>query len=172
MRYHYGFTLLEMIVALGVFSIVILTTSSGFLSLLNAERKAAAKIEIEDNLRFALEVMAKEIRTGRNYTDPGIQPISDFSFVNANNEMITYRLSAQERIIKVIAREEAATEILPLSSEHIKVENLGFWVRGAGVGGADGQPMVTITITAKTLGQKITSEFNLQTTVSQRQRDL
>ncbi len=58
-----GFTLIEMLVAIGIFSIVISIATGGFVSSLRTERQAAALISAQSNASLVLEQMAREIRT-------------------------------------------------------------------------------------------------------------
>lgn len=62
-----GFTLLEMIVAVGVFAMLASLSVGSLLMLTGAQRKAASLQSIQDNLRFALEAMSKDIRFGDQY---------------------------------------------------------------------------------------------------------
>ena len=152
-----GFTLLEMIVSLWVFSTVMLISTSAFLSLISVERRAAALVNIQDNLRFALEVMAKEIRTGTNYSS--LSPFTSFSFTNAKGENVTYQLDTANNLIE---KSTGGGAFLPLTSSQIAVNHLRFDVT------TTGQPWVTITMKATAQLQTTILEFNLQTTVSQR----
>lgn len=62
-----GFTLIEMIVSLGVFSVVI-TIAVGALLILIANSKQLQKEQgVMTNLSFALDSMTREIRTGTKY---------------------------------------------------------------------------------------------------------
>lgn len=148
-----------MIVALWVFSVVILISTSAFLSLISVERRAAAAANIQNNLRFALEVMAKEIRTGTNYISP--HPFISFSFTNAKGENVDYRLDTTNNLIEKSS--DGGVSFLPLTSGQIRVDDLKFYIVGP-----PGQPRVTITMKATTQLQTTAPEFNLQTTVSQR----
>lgn len=66
-KFKKGFTLIEMIVVLGAFTFVITISLSSFLAILNAQKKSIAIENVQENLRFALEMMLKEIRTGTSY---------------------------------------------------------------------------------------------------------
>ena len=63
----HGFTLIEMIVAVGLFSIVMLVSISALLSLVDANRKAQALQSVMNNLNIAVDGMVREIREGSNY---------------------------------------------------------------------------------------------------------
>ena len=72
-----GFTLLEMIVAVGVFALLTSLSVGSLLMLTGTQKKAASLQSIQDNLRFALEAISKDIRFGDQYycsdnpQDPG-----------------------------------------------------------------------------------------------------
>src|SRR3989338_7081181 len=63
-RRNSGFTLLEMIVSMGIFSIVMLMSVSVVIMAQNAQVKARNMQNVQDNVRFVLEFMNKELRTG------------------------------------------------------------------------------------------------------------
>src|SRR5262245_61681011 len=71
-RQRGGFTLIEVIVAIGVFSILFAIAAGGFLSALRAERQAAALLAAESNASIALERIAREIRTGYYFCENAI----------------------------------------------------------------------------------------------------
>jgi len=62
-----GFTLIEMIVSLGVFSVVVTTAVGAILVLISTNQQLQAEQSVMTNLAFALDTMTREIRTGYNY---------------------------------------------------------------------------------------------------------
>lgn len=167
-----GFTLLEMIAALGVFSVVIVIFSSTFLSLLNAERRAQASAGVQDNLRFALEVMSKEIRTGTDYPAPGTYESITFTNRHDPPQRVTYRLNefadeqcSQEHpcIGKKVcdASGSNCSGFLPLTSDQISIDRLRFIRSGI-------QPRIQIVVNGRAKIQNVETKLNVQTTVSQR----
>ena len=67
-----GFTLVEVLVAIGLFSIVVAIGMGGFVQALRTQREIAALISAQSNASVALEQMAREIRTGYLFCDlPG-----------------------------------------------------------------------------------------------------
>lgn len=66
-RTQLGFTLVEMIVALAVFSVVITIAVGALLSLIASNEQLQNEQSVMTNLSFALDSMAREIRTGTNY---------------------------------------------------------------------------------------------------------
>lgn len=59
-----GFTLLELIVSMGIFLVVITAAVSAFLNVNDIEKKMSAFRAANDNINFAMETMAREIRGG------------------------------------------------------------------------------------------------------------
>jgi prepilin-type N-terminal cleavage/methylation domain-containing protein len=62
-----GFTLIEIIVSLGVFSVVITIAVGALLMLVAANDQLQSEQAVMTNLSFALDSMTREIRTGTNY---------------------------------------------------------------------------------------------------------
>ena len=62
-----GFTLIEMLVSLALFTIVITITMGAFLSLIGNSGRLQNEQTIMTSLTFALDSMTREIRTGTEY---------------------------------------------------------------------------------------------------------
>lgn len=62
-----GFTLIEIMVSVAIFSVVMVIALGALLSISAAERKAETLKSVMTNLNFALEGMSRTIRTGLNY---------------------------------------------------------------------------------------------------------
>lgn len=62
-----GFTLVEMMVAVGLFAIVMLVTTSVILSVINGNRKVQSINSVVNNLNFSIESMVRDIKTGYWY---------------------------------------------------------------------------------------------------------
>lgn len=62
-----GFTLIEMIVSLGIFAIVITVSVGALLMLIATNNQLQSKQNVMTNLSFALDSMTREIRTGSRY---------------------------------------------------------------------------------------------------------
>ncbi len=169
-----GFTLLEMIVALGVFAIAALISVSSLLALTDAQGKAFAIENSYDNLRFVVEAMAKDLRTGTLYycgTSPDDIPAipvsqpcvgggQSLTYKNAGEEIIAYRI-LNNKIEKFVD----GNLIGAMTSDDLTIEQLVFYV----ISGSGLQPRITITMRGSAGLGREKSTFNLQTTVSQRQ---
>jgi prepilin-type N-terminal cleavage/methylation domain-containing protein len=172
-----GFTLLEMIVSLGVFSAAILIILGAILSINDAQKKMINIQAVEDNLRFALDTMSREIRTGSVYNCEGGGSASDcpagspiFAFDSISGGRIIYRWNSVNKSIE--ESEDNGSTYYPITGNDLKIEKLTFYVFGTGTIDFK-QPRVTMIIKAFAGEERIKtrSEFNIQTTVTQRELD-
>ncbi|MBI2609849.1 type II secretion system protein [Candidatus Giovannonibacteria bacterium] len=190
-----GFTLFEMIVAVGIFALVMVIALGTIFSILDAQRKAIALQTAYDNLRFAMESMSKEIRTGTGFhcgidlsdisdTPENCPPGGDgtpigvsFTFTNARDVIVTYQIW-QGQIIRIQGLSAAckSDNTCPkITSTDVDMTSpngrLNFFVTGAGEDSK--QPQVIILLEGTVVGakSKATSKLELQTTISQRQID-
>ena len=65
-----GFTLVELLIAVGIFSIVILAVTGIFLSLNSVQRQIRDKENVLDQLRFAVDLFGQEILSGSAFPNP------------------------------------------------------------------------------------------------------
>jgi prepilin-type N-terminal cleavage/methylation domain-containing protein len=73
-----GFTLVELLVAIALFSILVAIAAGGFVRALRTEREVASMMSAESNISIALEEMTREMRTGYLFChDPGSNAQSD-----------------------------------------------------------------------------------------------
>ncbi len=162
-----GFTLIEMIIALGVFTVVVLLSLGTILALNSAQKKAINLQNVHDNIRFALETMAKEIRRGGNYSGSCGWPAgcTTFSFQQTlTTDPITYRLQSG-----VVERSFAGGPFLPLTDPKRAVTKLTFLVGGSG---PLEQRRVTIIMEVESglvSQQKEKAKLQMQTTVSKQE---
>ncbi len=62
-----GFSLIEMIVSLGVFSVIITISMGALLMIISSSQQLQKEQNVMTNLSFALDSMTREIRTGSKY---------------------------------------------------------------------------------------------------------
>lgn len=179
-----GFTLLEMLISIGIFSILVIASVGITLGVSNAHIKASNVQSVLDNTRFSLELMSKEIRTGANFTNTGITcgalTNQIIKFDSTSGRRIYFLDSIQKKIkratsnITSIVQCTDDTIVRQFTADEVSVDNLNFIINGNIPGPSDGQPMVSINIQISSRGAKFGSEtkINLQTTVVQRLRDL
>jgi prepilin-type N-terminal cleavage/methylation domain-containing protein len=180
-----GFTLVEMIVSIGLFTIVLFIATSAFLTVVNADRKSRNVRITADNLNLALEDMQRRVRTGSNYwcgaggdSSPSVQdcPGSDttFSFTEQDGTRTTYTLGG------TIIKRKTATGSIDVTAPEIVINNLKFLVQGSAIGPGSGgtdknQPSVVIMLTGSITDAahpSLSESFNIQTMVTQRNYDI
>ena len=59
-----GFTLIEMLVTVGLFAIIVTIAAGGFTNAIRTQRQVSALISSESNVSLTVEQMARQIRTG------------------------------------------------------------------------------------------------------------
>ena len=92
-----GYTLIELIVAVGLFAFVMTLVSGAYFLMIGLNRQAQGIATGINNLSFALETMSRTIRTGYDYDCGGLGDCptgaTNFSFISATGDTIAYRFS-------------------------------------------------------------------------------
>lgn len=193
-----GFTLIEMLVSLSLFTIVITISVGAFLSLLGASGGVQSKQSVMTTLTFALDSMTREIRTGRSYN---CQPAATLKASNqesygdttvncdTGNTGLSFKEagssvtgSTATRISYYFDTATATNTIMrrvgnntpqSIIADGIKITNLKFFVTGTDrlndVGSDSKQSTVTIILEAQ---DETGASTTLQTTVTQRELDI
>lgn len=195
-----GFSLIELLVSMALFIVVLTIGIGALLVLISTNLKAQNIQDAVGNVQFALDSMAREIRTGYSYycasnanvSPGGYSSVSScnqgtyLSFieggesltggVNNNRLAYCYASSAIWRKIGSNVSSCGGSGWVRLTSPSVSITDMHF-----NVGGTDQklatndtvQPNVTIYITGTVTGVSNTSStFNIQTTVTQRLLDL
>jgi prepilin-type N-terminal cleavage/methylation domain-containing protein len=178
-----GFSLIELIVVLGIFSTVITVVIGSFLVMLQAQRAILAEKDVAENARFALEYMARQMRVVNRYDGAVGQPVGcvpvDTSFDSPSANEIFFLSQADECLHFFVQdgviqfENDLGTQDLTSSSE-VFVEDLTFVLVGEAENDSV-QPRITISITARGAGQSDTAEAaraTVQTTVGVRNLDI
>ena len=180
--YLNGFTMIEMLIALGLFAVVVSVGIGGFAHALRIQRQTQFLLAVNSNGGEILEQMSREIRTGSIfYILP--PPTSGLLFRNANIEDVRYYLDGgmikRGTTDKSAARTlppdpmDAPTELLPLNSNIVTIDYLIFDLSGTGNNDRY-PPRVTIRMgmSPNSSDASLTGVvMRLQTTVSARQAD-
>lgn len=154
-----GLTIIELIVAVGIFGLVIGMTFNIFTLSITSQRRIIALRNVEDSIRFTIEAMAREIRTGTNFSGGG----NLISFTNAKGETVVYRLNSN-----VIEKSsDGGVNYMAVTGTETTVNYLNFYLMGQAAG--DGlEPRVTVTIGATSIVGNQTANLKIQTTISER----
>lgn len=157
-----GFTLIELIVSIFIFSILVFVAGGSFIGALAAQRRALNIKKVEENGSFVMELMTREIRVANpiNTSNSGCPGPSILSFQHPVNGAIEYSISNSQ----ITRRVNGVNTII--SNPDVTVARLNFCISGNSVND-DNQPRITIILG---LSNKETQSetIDLQTTVSQR----
>lgn len=195
-----GFTLVEMLVSIGLFAVVVTMSVSTLLVLIDANGRAQNTQLVVNNLSFALDSMTREIRTGsfwnchnRTEIDSNNVPEGDAAGdcaspqnalkivevddsitggVSENDRRITYWFKSNLDGRGAIMRRIDENPSVPLTGPEIDITAMSFSVIGTQAGDSD-QPTATIYIKGRAgLDDVQAKEFELQTTITQRELNL
>lgn len=185
MKGEKAFTLVEMLVVIGIFSLVLEAIVGIFISAVSIQRKILSQNEVLDQISYALEYMGKAIRMAKK-DDIEIygQTINCLSgektnyeissnsikFRNYKNECQRFFLAEDKISEERITPTTITTTILPLTSPKLKVNSLQFRVNGQTQDDIL-QPSVTILLEIEGRGKNI-PKMRIQTTISQRDADV
>ena len=189
-----GFTLVEMIVAFGIFLVIMVISVGSLASLLEANHKARSQKTVVNNLYFAFENISRNLRTGFLYhcditegtltetRDCAQNPASSIIFTARNGKRMVYKYTPLTESYGTIDRavvgagEEGLladpATFVPITSPEIHIEQLNFYVDGTLTSDKE-QPRVLILVKGSVQGKsKTVSSFGIETMVSQRLLDV
>lgn len=175
---NFGATLLEMMVAVALFSVTVLSAAEIFKMVVEGQRSAIAAQNTQESMRYALEVMAKEIRMAQKTVGNGCGPQLDgkvynlqgniLQFQNIYGECVEYQLlGSQFQILRYpIGAPPGPGLIGVITPDEIEVSNLKFIINdNAGVI----QSSVTLNMDVEAVGKELhKSKMKIQTTISSR----
>lgn len=184
-----GFTLLEMIVSVGLFTIILFFATSAFLTVVSTNRKMYAVRIATDNLNLALEDMSRRIKTGSTFycgaVDTGGEADCSsggntlyFTDQNGFRTKYTSTGGAIWRTITGLSSEARITSPEIVIEDPFSGPGLKFFVNGSlPFGTAAGldkvQPVVTVVVDGKIVSGGLSGDtrFRIQTTLTQRLYD-
>lgn len=165
-----GFTLIEMIVSVAIFATVVLIAVGALLSIIDVNRKANELRVVMENLNFAIESIARDVRTGTDYGCTRNRPR------NCSDKTKLFFTDQEGRSVRYAKADDAITrqvnsgDAVPITSSEIFIEDVHFWVTGVGADGEQPRVLMTVQGMAGVEGKNET-RFSLQTTISQRDTD-
>jgi len=158
---EFGFTLIELIVAIAIFIIVTSLVISLLMTSLKGQKRVIAIQNVQDNARYLLEFMAKEIRM----SEIDSSTYYTLTLKRADGETVSYSFAGGN-----ITRTDPSTSG-PINSDQVVVSGR-FYTAGIGTGDNQ-QPKVAIAMKIETQGKpEEESEINIQTTLSPRNLEL
>lgn len=187
-----GFTLIEMLVSVALFSVVMLISVGSLIAMAEATRKAETIKSVLNNLNFALDSMSRVTRTGYSYhctdapgntygamgdpSNPQNCGTYGSSYLaleasqgnpNSSADQVIFRLNNG----RVEGSDDSGATFLPLTAPEVVIQSLRFYVTGAPTG--DGlQPRAVVTLSGYIQVTPTTqTALQLQTTLTQRLHD-
>ncbi|KKT28488.1 MAG: hypothetical protein UW14_C0007G0002 [Candidatus Yanofskybacteria bacterium GW2011_GWA2_44_10] len=157
-----GFTLIETITSIFIFSILVVEIGGLMAQSTNLERRAFSAQKIQENTLAVLETMTREIRVGRISNQDNNCTATLLTIEHPTDGTISYSVS------NGVVQKTMAGSTVNLSSSEVNFAKLNFCVQGSGVNDNQ-QPRVTIvSIVENRVGADIL-QFNIQTTVVSRE---
>lgn len=176
-----GFTIIELLVTIGLFSVIVAIAAGGFTSALRAQRQVAALISAQANAGLALEQIAREARTGYLFchdtsgvptcsctVSVDVWTCSELNFINGYGTEVNYAIADGG-----LTKKESGGAAQPVTSDNVFVSNLTFRLFGHQEGD-HWTPRITILMgvsPSSTDPVLRANVLNLQTTVSARTID-
>lgn len=162
-----GFSLIELSVAIGIFAVVVTITSSTFITSLKGQQKAITAQNVADNARYAMEIMAKEIRMGKEFSGSleSIRFISNMP--NRGGKTVEFSYDSANKQIFFDDDVDDFVSGAPITASNSAITMLQFTISGTGLGS---QPRITIVLGVASSGAApdVATSMTLQTTVSPR----
>lgn len=170
-----GFTLIELMTAITIFTVVMTVSMGSIIGIFDANRKSRSLKTVMNNLNLAVESMAKEMRFGKNFhCGSGSVTIPQncssggtlMSFLSSDDVQVTYKFSGQ-----VIEKEAAGGGFAAVTAPDTIIDDMTFYTLGAGTTDTL-QPKIIIIIKSHSGTGKSRTDFTLETLVSQRVLDI
>lgn len=179
-----GFTLVEMMVAVTLFTFVMFIATTSLLSIIGLNKKARANQAVINNINAVLEQMMRDIRLGKDYycdnsfASSGVKDCesgaSVFTFTpsTGGTSKSVYNLGSEYKVVQLCQDCFSGGAPTPITSTDISIDNLTFYVTGTNLASKQ-QPFVRIYIsghafTSSATGKPERVDFALQTSASQR----
>lgn len=176
-----GFTLIEMLVSVAIFSIVLMVAMGAILTIIDANKKAQTLSSIMNNLNFSVDSITRTIKTG---VDPVL--VSNSITVDAidltRNDFARRKITFTRQTTKDgkgrIVRKIDDGPPVPITAPEIDITKLSFQLIGASDPPSNAaapfdQPRTLLSLEGTfKVSEKIESTFAIQTTISQRRLNL
>jgi prepilin-type N-terminal cleavage/methylation domain-containing protein len=195
-----GFTLVEVLITLAIFSIIVVSIFGIFSSSIKNQRYVLLTDQLIDESSFTIDYMSKIIRLAKKHIDDPTSPdpvcnianfgdnynptsppfSSQITFIrgeideSGNIAKKCYQFSYDSANKKVVQTVDGI--VTDLTPSNIEITNLKFYISGGSqdilVENPNYQPRITVLLEARAKNSSPISTINMQTTVSQRDIDI
>lgn len=170
-----GFTLVEILVSVSLYSFVALVAIASLVSSTQLNNKLKVTRNLYDNMYFTIEELSRELKQGSNYQQTSTSEIILTPYQTGSVSFYRHRYILVGGVIKMQRDNGSGTfvDISQLTSDSIRVNTLKFEIIGGGsyASGDRQQPSVKILISGTTKESPI-SNFNLESIITQRDTDI
>jgi len=191
---NFGFTLVELMVAIAIFSIVMVTAVSALMNVIDANNKARAIKTAINNISLALEGISKDMRMGTEYacgnnSEPNDNCPDGGNIIKYRSIRADYDSALKQYGFAYYKFENGAIKeclekngnfcnftgpFTALTSSEVNISKAVFYVLGVQFPIPDSnktQPRMIVTISGEAgAKEKIKTIFDLQTSISERTR--
>lgn len=183
MKQQKGFTLIEMIVAVGLFAIVSVIISQLFITFNRTQRRSGINAELQSDARVVMSQITERIRSGMiDYTAYGgtiVSPTESLHIIDENGALVTIEKTTGASCPDTdsspcLTISEDGGTAFPMSSKEFTVDTIQFYIDPAtdpvpGTG-PDIQPRVTYTLGLKSTSNASADQqpIYVQSTISSR----
>ncbi len=176
-----GYTIIELVVAIGIFSTVVLGATSIFQLVVAGQSYAIASFNTQETMRYDFEIMAKELRTAkvdeggtcktfcgvssanRIYYSNTDDNASFLCFKNEKDQCVRYYLIDNRLMIN---RQGSA---YPITPDEIRISALSFKIQEKNMSNTPIQPKVTMKLVVENIGKNLNKQtMVLQQSISSR----
>lgn len=180
-----GFTLVEIMVAVSIFTVVAVIATGAVITANNVNKKSQAIKLVVDNLNFALDSMTLKLKQGGGYycdSDTGnVYPVGADSRNCSGESRLAFRVEDgvggydyyiylfsgnKLRFSKGIGSSASMSPLVPITSDDVNISIGRFYVFDNGL--PDKQPRALISVYGTATAGKQSSSFAIETTVSDR----
>ncbi len=182
-----GFSLVEMIVAIALFTIVMMVSLSALLALIDANRKARALESVINNLNIALDGMVRAMRMGSSYhcgagtltqtADCATVPENQIAFLRFGGTPLIpndYWVYSYNAVTKRIEKKEGVNgQAFAITAPEISIDSMQFFVSGSTIADYN-QPKIVMIVKGTAGGERLRTRttFSIQATAVQRVLDI
>lgn len=167
-----GISLMEIQVAVAIFIVIMLSAMSIFKSVMDSQQNAIVAKNIQENLRYILESISKEIRSARRSSGACGVPDgsvyysngSELKFINKKGNCVKYYLD--DSTLMIDRTSNGVVYNGTTTPSNIRVKEFKVVIPDFG---NSGQPRVTLELVVDSLERSINkSDIRVQTTISSR----
>lgn len=171
-----GFTLIEMMVSVALFSVVLTITLGSVMTIADSNKKARSLMSVTNNLNFAVDSMVRSFKSGvagEHAVQGDCLLTEEINYSNSTSNSGYSKRDVVYCFDEVNGRGQITKTVngdtVPLTSSDVDIDFLEFQERN----GANIQPIIVIILegTVK-VSEKISSNFSIQTSVSQRKLNI